>query len=58
MTVFVVAEVEPEHAQTRTVVGIFGSFERAEVFVAQQHTALDSGQHSGFPTEKTNADLW
>lgn len=58
MTVFVVTEVEPEHAHARAVVGIFGTSPKAKAFVEKQQAALESGQHAGFATEKTTADLW
>jgi hypothetical protein len=58
MTVFVVTEIEPEHANARTVVGIFGTSHKAKAFVEEQQTALKSGLHAGFATEKTIADLW
>ncbi len=58
MTVFVVTEIEPEHAQTRTIVKIFESKQKAEAFVAKELAALASGQHGGFATDKTSLDLW
>jgi hypothetical protein len=51
MTVFVVTEIEPEHAHARTIVGIFGTSQKAKAFVEKQQAALESGQHAGFATE-------
>ena len=58
MTVFVVTEIEPEHAHARAVVGIFGTSQKAEAFVEKQQSELERGQHAGFATEKTIADPW
>lgn len=58
MTVFVVTEIEPEHEHARTVVGIFGTSQKAKAFIKKQKAELESGQHAGFATEKTTEDLW
>jgi hypothetical protein len=58
MTVFVVTEIEPEHARARTVVGIFGTSQKAKAFIEKQKAELESGQYAGVATEKTMEDIW